>query len=78
MVNSSKIGEIPLCSPDVSNKEIEKYNYACWGEPEEGTRPSMQQHTAILELLSHGSCYVDLGLFHPITSERIGLTDGRV
>ena len=64
-IDGRKGRDITVVSEAVYYKGIEYYVNACWAEPSEDIRPSIQQSACILELRRCGSLYVDFSLMTP-------------
>lgn len=65
VIDGRKGRETTVAAPAIYNKGLEWYTYACWDEPGECSRPSIQQYTCVLELKCCGSMYADYSLFAP-------------
>ena len=64
-IDGRKGRDITVVCEAVYYRGIEYYAYACWDEPSEDIRPSIQQSTCILELKRCGSMYADFSLMTP-------------
>lgn len=76
-IDGRKGREIAVVSAAIYNKGLEWYAYACWDEPGECVRPSIQQYTCVLEMKCGGSMYADYSLFALMMPARLNLASSR-
>ena len=78
IVDSSKVRDMPIIADEVYNRGLEWYAYHKHVEAPMDIGPSIHQFTAILELTTHRSMYVDLGHLKPTISAPPAVIDGPI